>query len=166
MTSDVFTQSTPQAPLIHQKSRFVFPIQVGSFRRERPTQYDQAGEDISVGYNNYSIPIAVTVYVYPAHARSLTAEFTSRQAEILHAHPGAQLVVTSNVTITPAKITALSASYTFEDRFAGAIQPLRSELLVAQSGERFVEYRVTYPVSMLTSAQNEIAEFEREFAWP
>jgi hypothetical protein len=164
--SGTFTQLSPQAPLVHQSSGFSFPAQIGSFQREEATQYDRAGEDISVGYNNYTVPIVATVYVYPTNARSLATEFAARQAEVSQYHPATQLLGTSDVTVTPKHIAALSASYSFEDIFAGTSQLLLSELLVAQSGKRFVEYRFTYPASARAAALSEIARFEREFVWP
>jgi hypothetical protein len=161
-----FTQATPSAPLVHSSSGFSFPSQIGSFQRERATQYDSAGEDISVGYNNPAIPIAATVYVYPARARPLAEEFASRQAEVMHGHIGAQLLSTATAAVTPRQSSALAAAYTFRGLFAGKTQLLRSELLVAQQGERFVEYRFTYPDTEQTSARTEVDSFERTFSWP
>lgn len=162
----VFVQATPGAPLVHVSSGFSFPSQIGSFQREQATQYDAAGEDISVGYNNRAIPIAATVYVYPARARPLAEEFASRQAEVMHGHMGAQLLSTATITVTPRQSSALAAVYAFQGQFAGKTQLLRSELLVARLGERFVEYRFTFPDSRQISARTEVDSFERMFDWP
>ena len=166
--SQVFLQRSADGALVHSSSGFVFPIEVGSFLRDRVTQYDQAGDDVSVGYNNVSVdsPVAATVYVYPARGGSLTGEFANRQSEVTQFHPDAKLVATSSVVIAPSQVTAMVASYAFTDVFAGVSQPLRSELLVAQFGEKFVEYRFTYPAAVEQACHNAVNAFEQKFAWP
>src|ERR1700722_48696 len=104
VSSTTFAQASQDAPLIHVSSGFSFQSQVASFHRVDATQYDSAGEDISVGYNNEAVPIAATVYVYPAHARPLAQEFAARQKEVMHGHPGARLLSTGTAMLTPRQL--------------------------------------------------------------
>ena len=163
-----FIQSSSDASLIHQRSGFSFPKQIGNFQREKATQYDQSGDDVSVGYNalNYAAPVAATVYIYPMYTSTINAEFRARQAEIIANHTEAQLIKTSVIDVTPRHISALSASYIFNGIFAGKFQMLKSELLVAQIGNRYVEYRFTYPSSTAAASYADIVNFEQSFKWP
>ena len=161
-----FTQASEEAPLVHALSGFAFPERIGAFRRGPVLRYNNAGDDVSVGYDEDSAEIVATLYVYPTHGRTLEAEFAARQHEVSQAHPDAQLISSGNVAVTPKRISAPSASYTFAVEVAGGEQQLRSELLVAQAGNWFVEYRISYPAENQASAAAKIKTLLQKFAWP
>jgi hypothetical protein len=161
----VFRHIQPHDALQHVKSGFVFPTQIGNFKREKSTQFDDLGEDISVGYNNLIYGVVATIYVYPAHG-ALTDEFKARQAEITSHHQNIELLSTSKRKVTPKAVDAFTASYHFNENFMGKTQGVRSELVVAQIGNRFVEYRFSYPVATQTNASVDVINFEATFAWP
>ena len=161
----VFRNNLPHDALQHVKSGFVFPAQIGNFKREKTHQFDELGEDISVGYNNLVYGVVATIYVYPAHG-SLADEFKARQAEIASHHQNIDLLLTSKRKITPKALDALTASYRFDEDFLGKTQGVRSELVVAQIGTRFVEYRFSYPVATQANASVDVINFESTFAWP
>ncbi len=166
--SRAFTQRSADGALLHSRSGFVFPTKVRGFQRERPVQYDQAGEDVSVGYNlvKQNCAVAATVYVYPKRGASLAGEFANRQKEVARAHAGAQLLNTSSVVVTPDRVPAMAASYAYVDVFGGVSRLLRSELLVAEAGARFVEYRFTYPAALEQACHSEVDAFAQTYAWP
>lgn len=164
--SSTFTNASPLVPVVHQKSGFSFPVRVAGFQRGKTRQYDTVGEDVSVGYGNDVTNVYATVFVYPTHGRTLDVEFAARQAEVKQVNANAQLVAASKVKVTPKQIEALFAIYSFVGNMGETSQPLGSELVVAQSGEHFVEYRFTYPIAAQPAAIKEIGDFEREFVWP
>jgi hypothetical protein len=67
--------------LLHVASGFLFPAQIGEFRRIVTKQYDQAGRDISVGYNADGPEIAATIFIYPVHGKKPEEEFQFRKNE-------------------------------------------------------------------------------------
>ncbi len=161
----VFNQTSLDAPLVHVSSAFEFPLQVGDFRRQRPMQYDPAGEDISLSYASRA-PVVATIYVYPTQGRSIAELFATRQKEIAQTQPGAHLLTTQNVLVTPKQVSVASASFSFDAGSGGRLELLRSELLIGQCGDRFVEYRFSYPAALEERALAEIARFSRLFEWP
>src|SRR5262249_16740246 len=104
--------------------------------------------------------------VYPTGGMSLEQELSRREAEIMGAHRGAQFASRGSATVSQRRARALSAIYTFQDKFAGATRPLRSVLFVAKNGSRFVEYRFTYPASEEPMAGKGVSQFTRNFEWP
>jgi hypothetical protein len=163
--SSAFGPGATADQIVHRASGFMFPIRIGLFRRVNTNQYDAAGEDVSVGYDA-GVLIAATVYVYPAAGRAMEAEFASRRAEVMGVHKGASFVSERAVTVTPQHRKARAAFFTFSDVFKGSPQELESELVVAQSGARFVEYRFTYPAASADRASTEVAQFMESLAWP
>ncbi len=165
---DAFTQSSPEAPLVHRASNFSFPSEVACFRRAKVGQNDASGKDVYVTYTTDERcgAVTLTVYVYPANSTSLAAEFAARQNEITQWHDGAQPLSTKTIEVTPRNIAALASSYAYEGMRGETSLSLLSDLVVAQGGSNFVEYRFTYPSSAEKLAYAEIRAFERQFVWP
>jgi hypothetical protein len=163
-----FAPAAEGQPLVHVASGFSFPPRIGSFERDPDAviQYNDAGDDVSVGYRDFDSLILATLYVYPAQGRSLADEFAARQNELTEVHPDAKLIATGNAKVTPRRVAARAATYTFAANFAGKARELRSTLLVAQSGKWFVEYRLSYPIENEAAAESKVRGLERTFAWP
>ncbi len=154
--------------LKHVLSGFLFPVKLGSFERGPVKGYNPRGDDVSVGYNEYSSQIIATIYVYPTHGRSLADEFAGRQDEVANFrnYSDVKLVSTSTVEVTPKKVKAMQATYTLTAGLAGKVRPVRSELLVAQQGDWFIEYRISYPAANHDTAMPKIKALEQTYAWP
>lgn len=166
-TADPFVQPKDRnGPLVHRYSGFSFPAQLGRFHRVMPLQYDASGRDVSVGYNLGLPPIVITIYVYPVGQLGLEQELARLQQEINGMHSNARLVTRGTTTVSPSKVRALSAEYTYTEKFAGAIQPLQSTLLVARRGQTFVEYRISHTAESSPVAAKLARQLTREFAWP
>lgn len=150
--------------LVHRDSGIAFPARVGSFARFQGHQYDQQGRDISVGYNG-DIPSVVTVYVFPQAGTDFESVLTEQSADVLAAYPGAQLTDRRTVQVTPADINAECVSFTFSAMFYGKQQTLHSELVLARDGERFIKYRITYPVALADLAGEDSSKFLQHFTW-
>ena len=160
-----FRAGSQPGEIVHQDSSFSFPARIGSFARVSGRQYDPKGRDISVGYNG-DIPVVVTVYVYPRSGRTLEADLVRQSAEVLAAYPGSELLGTRSVVVSPQGIAARAVSFGFLANFRGEQQQMYSELVLAQSGSRFVKYRITYPVSLTDLAAEDSSKFLQHFAWP
>lgn len=151
--------------LVHADSGFHFPARIGSFARVSGHQYDAAGRDVSVGYNG-DIPSVVTVYVFPAAGEDIEAALVAQSADVLAAYPGAQVVDRRRVQVSPADVSAEAVSFRFSAMFQGKEQPLLSELVLARHGERFIKYRITYPVALADLAGDDSGKFLQHFRWP
>jgi hypothetical protein len=163
-------ETMPDESVRHTISGFIFPKSIGVFGREKTTQYNEAGSDVSAGYNA-GILAAATVYVYPAPegggAKVLAGEYASKQREVLHGHQGAVLVSERPMTISQGdrKLTGQRAYFSFRDLFARTPQDLKSQLLVFRDGALFIEYRFTYPSDHAAQAEPEIEDFIQTWSW-
>lgn len=152
----------------HSPSGYVFPTQVGGFRRVDLVQYDKEGLDVSAGYND-SIPeclIALTIYVYPTPrmtfigaspdaVRSLEAQwleggYNLAKQEIARAHSDAELE--SEDAKTQDGVPGKKAIY--------AIGENQSELYIFVVWHAwFLKYRATYPRNCAGQAQTAMHSF-------
>jgi hypothetical protein len=133
-------------------------------------QYNQAGSDVSAGYDA-GAPIAATVYAYPAPSQQtadvLSREYASKRGEVLHGHQGVVLLTEGPFAVSQSdrKHTGKRAYFAYRDVFAHAPQNLKSQLLVFHDGTVFVEYRFTYPYDHADQAEQEIERFIRAWSW-
>ncbi len=162
----VFSQASPDAPMVHVPSGFSFPAHIGAFERGQVIQYTQEGDDVSVGYDEAQSGIVATLYVYPTHGRSLAEEFSGRQQEVNGSYTKVELISTGKAQVTPKHQPAMLATYLLVAEIKGQPRKLRSELLVAQAGKWFVEYRISYPAENQAAAQPRVNQLKQAFAWP
>ncbi len=154
----------------HTFSGFVFPTHIGAFQREQMHQYNQAGSDVSAGYNA-GVLIAATVYVYPAPSQQsadvLSREYASKQAEVMRGHQGVALLSDGPVRVSQGdkEYAGKRGYFSYRDVFARTPQNLKSQLLVFHDGPVFVEYRFTYPRDHAEQAEREIESFIRAWSW-
>src|SRR5712692_5313699 len=87
----------------HTFSDFVFPTHIGVFQRVQMRQYNQAGSDVSAGYQAGAL-IAATVYAYPASSQNgtevLAREYAAKRSEVLHGHLGVAILSEGSATIS------------------------------------------------------------------
>jgi hypothetical protein len=107
----------------HEATGSAFPETAGRFRRTKITEYDEAGSNISVGYNLVTpeLSMSATVYVYPLeNAESLDAHFDLLKAEIVDAHKGAEVFWdnTSTKEIAGDALPYRRAAFGYISRFA------------------------------------------------
>jgi hypothetical protein len=157
--------SAPSAPWVHRDSGFSFPAEVAGFKRGRAIQYDGSGQDVSVAYDYLDPRIVVTFYVYPLGGLTLDQEFLRRQAEVKTVSPTAKLVSTGTTKVTPQGSPALIGTFSIPDSFIDG-QLAKSLLLVSQRGDRFIEYRISYPAAGGEKADHLAQRFLSDFSWP
>lgn len=153
----------------------LYPIAADGFRRVSIIRYDTEERYISAGYDLYQPPevIAATVFMRPsppftsfgspadvvASAQSTLCEnsYEARKAQILDAHPGANLLSeepTGSTKSGPSTI-GWSALYEYEEALAGVRQPVHSRLdmLCYINDEWTLTYRFTYPAALDATQQ-------------
>jgi hypothetical protein len=163
-------ENLPDGCIRHTFSSFVFPVHIGAFQREQMHQYNQAGSDVSAGYNA-GVLIAATVYVYPAPsqptAEVLSREYLSKRAEVSHGHQGVVILSESPISVSQGgkKCLGRRAYFSYRDVFARTPQNLKSQLLVFHDSPFFVEYRFTYPRDHAETADRQIEQFIRGWSW-
>jgi hypothetical protein len=163
-------ETLPDGRIQHTVSGFMFPERSGVFVREQNMhQFNQAGSDVSAGYNA-GVLIAATVYVYPAPvqgAGALEHEYDCKRAEVLHGHDGVTILSESLETITKGnkKCVGHRAFFSFQGTFAHVLQTLKSQLLVFRNGPVFIEYRIAYPSDHSDEAEKQINNFVRDWSW-
>jgi hypothetical protein len=183
-------ENLPDGRIWHIFFGFIFPKQIGMFHREQMHQYNQAGSDVSAGYNA-GVLIVATVYAYPAPSQQsadvLSREYASKRTEVLqhgvsvHAQQGVALLSESPVTVSQGgrEYSGKRAYFAFRDIFAPdspdatpvmeaeahTPQNLKSQLLVFHDGTVFVEYRFTYPRDHADQAEQEVERFIHAWSW-
>ena len=176
---------------IHIATKFSFPESVGTFRRGSIRKYDRDGKNVGVGYN-CPIPIASTVYVYPAPkdfsllpaqknsdvSRDLLEHhFKECKQEIFRAHPDAKLIEEGGFRLTQGanqfdgNKAVVSSNYKFGFANEDSISELY--LFMIEPGAKFmlseryfVKFRITYPISQKARAESEVKDFMTSLAWP
>lgn len=175
---------TPAGEFTHPGTRFRFPESIGGFQRVEVMQYDESGEDVSVGYNLGSEePISATIYMYPGRdilnlgsesdvvdaGRNFLdeEEFEAAKEAILETAPGLTLVSEEEWTMfsgggeQPGK-RAIFQGPGIIDR---APTLMRTEVDLFGYGDWFVKYRFTYLGESLT-APALILDFMNSLEWP
>ena len=165
---------------VHKPSGMVFPTKVGAFGRVLLLQYDEAGFDVSAGYDFRAAAdgIAASVHVYPAPARTAFAspdniagnardnlcrqDFARREQELRRAHPDAHKTAEQDLPQSPADQfrLGLMASFDYDQLFFGtAPGPVRSDLYLFCNvdGRWAFEYRFTAPRGF--DAAGRVADF-------
>jgi hypothetical protein len=159
----------PEGVYVHV-SEMAFPPTVGAFRRARIHQYDEAGRDVSVGYEYRTAGgrIAAMVYVYPApglastdssgavpaaaRAGLMRREFEARKREILSIMPDARLVAEGDAVLRQgaASFAGRKAEFMLERVFSGKRRRLASELYIFGyvGGKWIVKYRFSHPAEL------------------
>ncbi len=163
-------ESLSNGGIRHAPSGFVFPKSVGLFQCEQTRQYDQAGSDVSAGYNA-GILIAATVYVYPAPAQAgpdvLGREYASKRTEVLQGHRGVAVLSEASATVVQGgkKQIGHRGLFSYQDIFARTPQDVKSQLFVFRQGSDFIDYRFTYPRDHAEQAEKQVDRFIREWSW-
>lgn len=153
-------------------SGFCFPNHVDGFKRDQVTRYDRMERDIGVGYNELFNQIVMTVYVYSIPARgpdsTIDGHFEGCKHAVSEAHIGAELLSEGPVQISPGGVPheGKHAVFTYTQLFLDRVQPVKSEIYLFTNEQKFVLYRVTYPVSQQAKAVPDISSFLNDLAWP
>ena len=157
-TSEVAAANTPSSA---SKSQFKFPNRVGFFVRKE-VRADEAGDPIA-SYWAGSLAFA-TVYYYRTRGHTLEREYSSCKGEVKMVSPSARLI--SDSTFTASGRNGKRAIFDIRTGPLALAGPAKSQLIIFPAGDRFLKFRVTYPVAHGERAEQEINVFLRSFAQP
>lgn len=169
-------------PTLYERVRESYPQQIEGFLRVDVHQYDRAGQNVSVGYNQFFLltttSIGFTAYFYPMaapkgvpDAERLERHFAAAAREVEEAHPGTEVVV-EKTPVTAEKngrtYSGLRCVFKFDGDFGGRgqRQTLLSDLCVFRDGDRAVKYRITFPAKEEKQARKRLEKFLKAFPWP
>lgn len=165
---------------LRERVESMYPQRIASFARTEVKQYDEGGDDVSVGYSHFDeqtreTDIAVTVYFLPlppAPDAALDRYFGQCVGEVERAHPDSKRVTERAKIIRLRKngrdYDGRLVEFTFAEDFGGLgkRQELISELWVFDDSPRAVKYRISYPKDRANAARARLAEFYQHFPWP
>jgi hypothetical protein len=164
----------PTGDFKHPTAGFLMPESSGPFRRAAVTQYDDVGRDVSAGYNagfegGESLPIAATLYVYPAGENAdLDTRFESLLRTIGQEHGGARPQFRKNILLSERRIVARYAAFGYEEPWGGLPEtiPLHSYVVLYRWKTWWVKWRVTTPAPVDSKRMKAIVELTESLLPP
>jgi hypothetical protein len=145
---------------------FKFPAQVASFRRSGPVKSDAAGDPYASYWAGHLI--LADVFYYRTSGHALQREYSDCRDYVRIYTPSARLISDAVITISPRgeSYRGHRAIFTAKKGRLGPGGPAKSQLLIFQLGDRFVKYRISYPLAHAERAEQEIDLFLKALAWP
>jgi len=155
-------------------SGFPMPERVGPFQRVEVTQYDEAGLNLSAGYNRLPgegdpWPIAATVYVYPVRPGvELDAAFEKLLGDLGQMHGGAKPELRKNILLGDERLVGRYAIFGYEEPWGGLKEsiPLRSYVVLYEWKGSWVKWRVTTPAPVSPERMRAIVELTETLVPP
>jgi hypothetical protein len=142
--------------------RAVFPSRVGLFTRQGRVESDRAGDPLA-HYWAGSLVLA-SVYHYRSDGHTLEREYADCKDQVKIASPNARLISESAVSVSSHR--GRRAIFMVKKGGLASREPSKSQLIIFPTGERFLKFRITYPVAHAERAEKEIDLFLRSFPWP
>jgi hypothetical protein len=166
-----FVQGDVPEVIVHRHSGFRFPQAAGDYVGVSPTQYDDKGLDVSVGYNNTKLlGLAVTVYVYPCPGgdAGFAGQYDQCKAEVRAAHQKVQVLSDEALESAPNGVRSRGgkAVFSFEDDLGGVRLSSVSELWLFSRKGFLIKFRATYPDAMKAQAESSVVGLIKSLPWP
>lgn len=136
--------------LFTHPSGFEMPVRLGPFERVELLQYDEAGANLSAGYNavvgDPPVPVVATVYVYPRRGRDLDRYFDQVLADVARSHHGAGPEFRASVLLA-GRHPGRYAFFGYAEPWGGVAQeiPVRSYVVLYAWEDYWVKWRATTP---------------------
>jgi hypothetical protein len=105
-----------------------------------------------------------TAYYYRTRGHTLEREFSDCKDELKIYSPSARLVSDTAFAISGHR--GRRAVFTATTGTLALMGPAKSVLLIFAAGDRFLKFRITYPVAHAERVEREIDIFLRSFPWP
>jgi hypothetical protein len=164
----------PTGDFTHPAAGFALPEKSGPFVRAEVTQYDEAGRDISAGYNaligkGTPLPVVVTVYVYPVRpGAEIDAYFDGLLKDIGRKHGGAKPQFRNSVVLAAGRFDARYAVFGYEEPWGGLQRkvPLRSYLVLYRWKGWWVKWRATTPAPISKERMRAIVDLTERLLPP
>jgi hypothetical protein len=143
-------------------TRALFPNRVGLFVRHGRVRLDNAGDPLAA-YWAGSLALA-TVYYYRTRGHTVEREYSDCKDEVKVYSPSARLISDSAFSISGRR--GKRAIFSVPKGPLAARGPAKSQLLIFGARDRFLKFRITYPLAHAEGAEREIDVFLRSFPWP
>ncbi|MGN6528077.1 MAG: hypothetical protein ACTHL8_16945 [Burkholderiaceae bacterium] len=145
-----------------------FPAEVAGYRRGAVVRYAPGLVDYSIAYDRMDAQVqdAVTLYFYP-RMNDAAAQVAQEEAQVLQSHPGARVLDRRDLPLqrNGATYTARLVTFEFEEVFAGRLQRVSSQLLVAFRALGTFKARSTAPFAQAVQAQASFLRLLDGVAW-
>ena len=162
------TIENPPDPYVHKAAGVAFPAELGPFRRGRVVEFNEQGNDASIGYAPTEARGDISLYLYPNRGASCRDEFEGAGEAILK-RGGTPIAETAGLSHPAlAGSTELSRVYTIEPNGYGFTHPrLVSYLYVACLPGRqwLVKYRGSFVVDDSARALAQYRQLFRAIDW-
>lgn len=143
-------------------TRAIFPSRIGLFARRGKIESDKAGDPLA-HYWAGSLVLA-SAYYYRTSGHTLEREYSDCKDQVKIFSPNARLISDSTFSISARR--GRRAVFTVKKGALASGGPSKSLLLIFAVGDRFLKFRITYPVAHAERAEKEIDNFLRSFPWP
>jgi hypothetical protein len=141
-----------------------FPARGGLFVRHGPVKFDPGGNP-GATYWAGALVLA-DVFYYRTYGHTLEREYADCKDYVKMVTSDARLVSDSAITISPGGRARSGRRAVFTSKKLGISERAKSQLLIFQHNDRFMKYRITYPLAHAEKAEEEIDNFLKSFPWP
>jgi hypothetical protein len=142
--------------------RAIFSNRVGLFAREGRVELD-AGGDPFAHYWAGSLVLA-SVYYYRTRGHTLEREYADCKDQVKISSPNVRLI-SDSAFLLPGR-RGRRAIFMVKKGALARREPSKSQLLIFIAGDRFLKFRITYPIAHAERAEKETETFVRSFPWP
>ena len=143
-------------------TRAIFPSRIGLFARHGRVELDNAGDPLA-HYWAGSLVLA-SAYFYRTSSHSLEREYSDCKDQVKINSPSARLISDSAFSVSGHR--GKRAIFTAQKGPLADRGPAKSQLVIFMAGDRFLKFRITYPIAHAERAEKEIDLFLRSFPWP
>jgi hypothetical protein len=140
----------------------LFPNRVGLFVRHGRVESDNAGDPLA-HYWAGSLVLA-SVYYYRTSGHTLEREYSDCKDQVKINSPSARLMSDSAFSVSGHR--GKRAIFTAQKGPLAVRGPAKSQLVIFAAADRFLKFRITYPIAHAERAEKEIDIFLRSFPWP
>jgi|GEM_PF-5268620 len=140
----------------------IFPSRIGLFVRRGKIESDNAGDPLA-HYWAGSLVLA-SAYYYRTSGHTLEREYSDCKDQVKIHSPSARLISDSAFSVSGRR--GKRAIFTARKGPLASGGPAKSQLVIFITGDRFLKFRITYPIAHAERAEKEIDVFLRSFPWP
>lgn len=127
--------------------------------------YNPVGTDVSVGYSHETIPLAITLYVYPAF-HPLVEELEHAVNEIYMHHSPKEPVSPASSVVAQNGSPGYAQEFEYTEYMHTDVQPLVSRVELYRRGGWFVMARMTVATSDAADGRRIVQELFSAMEWP
>lgn len=142
-----WTRDPATADVVHDSSGFRFAAVRNGCVRSTPHDFDETGDNVSVGYNCSASGVWLTVYVYPrsfGDTPEPSEHFKLVVSDALSANPGAEVRRAAHLTL-PLGAREVSGFNAYLQWIAQDDE-VGSFVVLVPDGSRFVKVRTSFPL--------------------